>query len=244
MDSSERPDRSALPSRRNLLKLGVTGLGAAGLAALGTSTTSVEAQTPGSGQGQQPPMPPRPEGIVSLAGRVVEDWTEPWIWRPSEWPGQPLVLNVVGNPQPPRAVSPGNRFAPLYSFNGSSPGPTIRVRGHETLRVTVRNHLGPNLGRVPKGACPDPFEQRPDLMEKAFCNIATVEGLDCKNPALLTTRIVFEHAHHLLDMTPATLIDTNCLSGPVNLPHASHTTNLHTHGLHTQPGVNANGTFG
>jgi FtsP/CotA-like multicopper oxidase with cupredoxin domain len=246
-DINNDTDKNAsLPSRRSVLKLGASGLGAAGLAALGAgsiATPAVNAQTPGSGQGQQPPKPPSPEAIVTLTGRVVEDWTEPWIWRPSEWPDQPLVLNVVSNPSPPRAISPGNRFAPLYSFNGSSPGPTIRVRGDERLRVIVRNHLGPNLGRVPKGPCPDPFEQRPEVMGKAFCAMATAEGMDCKAPAL-TTRIVFEHFHQLLDLTPATMIDTACLSGPVNLPHASHTTNLHTHGLHTQPGLNANGTFG
>ena len=37
-------------------------------------------------------------------------------------------------------------------------------------------------------------------------------------------------------------MDTNCLSGHVNVPHGSHTTNLHTHGLHVEPGMNANGT--
>lgn len=244
MDSAHdyRPD-AGLISRRNLLKMSATGLGAAGLAALGTSTTSVGAQTPGSGQGQRPPRPPAPEAIVDPAAAVVENWTEPWIWRPSDWPNESLVLNVVGNPAPPRAISPGNNFVPLYSYNGSSPGPTIRVRGNERLRVVVRNHLGPNLGRVPKAPCPDPFEQHPDVMAKAFCGIATDAGMDCKAPAL-TTRLVLENIHHLMANTPAPMIDTACLSGPVNLPHASHTTNLHTHGLHTQPGVNPNGTFG
>ena len=27
----------------------------------------------------------------------VEDWSEPWVWRPEEWPGQPLTLKIVGN---------------------------------------------------------------------------------------------------------------------------------------------------
>jgi len=245
-DNDIRKDDASLPSRRQMLKLGASGLGAAGLAALGAGSvaaTTVDAQTPGSGQGQQPPKPPAPDAIVTLSGRVVEDWTEPWIWRPSDWPGQPLVLNVVSNPSPPRAVSPGNRFTPLYSFNGSSPGPTIRLRGDERLRVTVRNHLGPNLGVVPKGPCPDPFEQRPELMDKVFCAIAAAEGVECTSQAV-PLRVVFDHFHHLMDVVPATMIETACLSGPVNLPHASHTTNLHTHGLHTQPGLNANGTFG
>ena len=81
----------------------------------------------------------------------VEDWSEPWVWRPEEWPGQPLTLQIVGNRHVPRAVSPGNRFTPLFSFNGSSPGPTIRTRGDAVLRVKLRNMLGPNHGQVPKG---------------------------------------------------------------------------------------------
>jgi len=232
-------------SRRTLLKLSAAGLGASGIATLGIGSAPLAAadeQTPGSGQGPQPPKRPAPESVVNLQAIAMEDWTEPWIWRPSDWPGESLVLNVVGNPNPPRAVSPGNRFTPLYSFNGSSPGPTIRVRGDERLRVTVRNHLGPNLGRVPKGPCPDPFEQHPSVVEAGLCNISKANGLACTAP--LTTPQVFEHFHELMAATPASLIDTSCLSGPVNLPHASHTTNLHTHGLHTEPGLNANGTFG
>ena len=124
-------------TRRRMLELGATGLGATGLAAFVAPDASASAsgdQAPGSGQGQQPPKPPAPEAIVDIAAAYTEDWCEPWIWRPTDWPGQPLVLNLVGNPNPPRAVSPGNRFTPLYSFNGASPGPTIRMRATDPLR--------------------------------------------------------------------------------------------------------------
>ena len=137
---------------------------------------------------------------------------------------------------------PATGSRPLYSFNGTSPGPTIRVRGNERLRVTVRNHLGPNLGRVPVGPCPDPFEQQPEVFAAAICRMQKEVGIDCKAPP--TTPLIFEHIHELLDAMPAPVRDTSCLPGPVNLPHASHTTNLHTHGLHVNPGINANGTFG
>ena len=245
MSQPQDDRKTAKLSRRKMLRLGATGLGATGLAALGAASIPLSArsdQTPGSGQGPQPPKPPAPDDVVNLATIPVEDWTEPWIWRPSEWPGEPLVLNVVGNPNPPRAASAGNRYTPLYSFNGTSPGPTIRLRGNERLRVTVRNHLGPNLGKVPIGPCPDPFEQRPEVLLEAFCGMAKHSGLDCKAPP--TTPMVFEHIHELLEAMPAPTRDHACLSGPVNIPHASHTTNLHTHGLHVNPGVNANGTFG
>jgi hypothetical protein len=113
-------------TRRRMLKLGATGLGATTLAALVTPdalATPAGDQAPGSGQGPQPPKPPAPDAIVNIATALTEDWCEPWIWRPTDWPGQPLVLNLVGNPNPPRAVSPGNRFTPLYSRIRSSRAP-------------------------------------------------------------------------------------------------------------------------
>jgi FtsP/CotA-like multicopper oxidase with cupredoxin domain len=235
----EAPAKHLL-KRRELLQLG-----AASVAALGTRSFPIAArviQTPGSGQGRQPPKAPAPEAVADPATMTVEDWTEPWLWRPSDWPNQPLALNVVGNAHPPRGISPGNQFTPLYSFNGSSPGPTIRVRGTERLRVTVRNHLGPNLSRVPKGPAPDPFEVRPDVLDAAFCRMQKDAGLSCAAPP--NARTVFGHFHEFFEGSPVELVDTSCLSGHVNVPHGSHTTNLHTHGVHVEPGFNANGTSG
>ena len=236
---SVRRKGAGLLARRQVLQLGLTGV-----AALGTSGVPVPgaAQTPGSGQGRQAPQPPAPESVPDLALMPVEDWTEPWIWRPSEWPNQPLALNVVGNAHPPRATSPGNRFTPLFSFNGSSPGPTIRMRGNEQLRVTLRNHLGFNASRVPKGPAPDPFEVRPDQRDAAFCRMQKMAGKGCETPP--NARTVFGHFHEFFEGSPVELVDTSCISGHVNLPHGSHTTNLHTHGLHVHPGMNANGTAG
>jgi FtsP/CotA-like multicopper oxidase with cupredoxin domain len=162
------------------------------------------------------------------------------VWRPADWPGQQLTLHVVGNRHPPRAVSPGNRFTPLYSFNGSSPGPTIRMRGDAVLRVKLRNLLGPNHGQVPKGPAPDPFEVAPGDFAAALCAISKSQGSDCLAPP---PRIL-DHMHELLRYVPAAFVDTSCLSSPANVPHGSHTTNLHTHGVHVQPGGNPNGTQG
>ena len=173
---------------------------------------------------------------------TVEDWTEPWLWRPSDWPNQPLALNVVGNAHPPRGTSPGNQFTPLYSFNGSSPGPTIRLRGTERLRVTVRNHLGPNLSRVPKGPAPDPFEVRPDVLDAAFCRMQKDAGIRVRRRRMREPSSVTSTSSSRA--VRSSWSSTSCLSGHVNVPHGSHTTNLHTHGLHVEPGFNANGTSG
>ncbi len=227
-----------LVGRREMLQLGV--------AAVAAGNLPVEArtlQTPGSGQGQRPPQAPALSEIVNVEAMPVEDWSEPWVWRPSEWPREVLALNVVGNAHPPRATSPGNRFAPLYSFNGSSPGPTIRMRGNETLRVKLRNFLGRNFGLVPKGPAPDPFELRPEALAAVFCAMQKAEGLEC-GPVPPPGRRIFKNFDQFFTQMPVPLVDTSCLSGPVNVPHGSHTTNLHTHGLHVQPGSNANGTLG
>ena len=92
---------------------------------------------------QRPPEPPAPETIANPATMRVEDWSEPWVWRPEEWPGQPLTLQIVGNRHLPRAVAPGNRFTPLYSFNGASPGPTIRTRGDARSAREGAKHARP-----------------------------------------------------------------------------------------------------
>jgi len=226
--------------RRELLQLGAAGVAAIGAAGLPLAAPA--AQTPGSGQGQQPPKPPAPDAIADVAAQNAEDWTEPWVWRPSEWPGQALSLHIVGNAHPPRGTSPGNRFTPLFSFNGSSPGPTIRLRGNERLRVTLRNHLGPSLSRVPKGPAPDPFEQRPEVLDATFCRMLKAAGKPCTDAP--TGALVFGHFHEFFEDGSVPLVDASCLPGHVNVPHGAHTTNLHTHGLHVEPGFNANGTAG
>ena len=233
-------DRKHLLKRRQLLQLGIGGISALGTAAL--PITTVTAQTPGSGQGPQPPQPPTPTTVVDVTRMTVEDWTEPWIWRPSDWPGQPLALDVVGHAHPPRATSVGNRFTPLFSFNGSSPGPTIRLRGDDVLRVTFRNHLGPTLSRVPKGPAADPFEVHPDMLAAAFCRMQKAAGGTCEAPP--NARTIFGHFHEFFEGSPAQLVDASCVSGHVNVPHGSHTTNLHTHGLHVEPGFTADGKVG
>jgi FtsP/CotA-like multicopper oxidase with cupredoxin domain len=224
--------------RRELLQLGIGGLAALGV----TNGSSDAAPQPGSGRGPQPPQPPTPDAVTNLATTTVEDWSEPWIWRPSEWPNQSLALNLVGNAHPPRATSTGNRYTPLFSFNGVSPGPTIRLRGNERLRVTLRNHLGPSMGRVPRGPAADPFEVHPAALAAAFCRMQTAVGQPCTEPP--AANVIFGHFHEFYEDSPNDLVDTRCISGHVNVPHGSHTTNLHTHGLHVNPGFNANGTVG
>lgn len=86
---------------------------------------------------------------------VAETWNEPWVWRPSDWPGQQLDLQVVENQNPGINVGLGNPGSVIFSFGGNTPGPTIRMKGDETLFVRLRNHLATNAGQTAVGPGPD-----------------------------------------------------------------------------------------
>ena len=168
-DKTDKTDRG----RRRFLQLSVSGATALVVGELSSSTSEGASakQKRGGGAGSQ---------------KALEDnWVEPWEWRPSDWPGQQLHLNLVKHASP-KAVfgdaDTGDMEPFLFSYNGTSPGPTIRLKGNETLFLKVRNLLGPNA--------------------KDYC-----------------------------------------LPGHTNGKHQIHTTNLHTHGLHIEPGRNPDGTF-
>ena len=153
---------------------------------------------------------------------AAETWNEPWIWRPSDWPGQQLDLNVVENENPGAIVGFGNQTAVLFSYNGSTPGPTIRMRGDETLLLRLRNHLGLDRGSTYVGPFPDggarpPYFSAQQSMRKAA---SRAEALGQRQQ-------------------PRTDF---CLGEHTNGVHSLHDTNLHTHGLHVRPGRNPDGT--
>ncbi len=88
---------------------------------------------------------PRPVDSVDIIDPEfarAANWQEPWTWRPELWPDAQLNLNVVRSQNPGLSPSPGNPAPMLFSYNGSSPGPSIRVRSDGILQVKVRNNLG------------------------------------------------------------------------------------------------------
>ncbi|HKJ56497.1 MAG TPA: multicopper oxidase domain-containing protein [Nitriliruptoraceae bacterium] len=149
-----------------------------------------------------------------------ETWNEPWVWRPSDWPGQPLVLNVVENQNPGAVIGFGNPSQVLFSYGGATPGPTIRMRGDEDLLVTLRNMLGLDAGITYVAAYPDPLTLTGYLGDEPLA-LAAVQQLAA---ALGNRRSDF------------------CLGEHTNGVHTVHTTNLHSHGLHVRPGRNPDGT--
>ena len=166
----------------------------------------------GQGAGGGPNVP-------AVGAGATENWAEPWVWRPSDWPGQQLHLNVVENENPGRAVGFGNPGSILFSYGGNTPGPTIRMKGDEILFVKLRNMLGEDLGRSPIRESPDTGGLTP--------------GLDMQ---------IQRQGGDTYAVIPAEVKHDTCLGEHTNGLHAAHVTNLHTHGLHVRPGRNPNGT--
>jgi len=236
----DQPERK----RREFLKLsaaGVVGSLAACTApgALQESGQVTAAPTvPDRGLSEVEPIPPEVGNLVDPGFLQVETWQEPWTWHPEQWPGDALELNVVGNQSPGVSPSPGNPNPALFSFNGISPGPTVRVRSDGELLIRVRNLLGKNHGMVPVGLVPDIFDLPPDITQE-ICTLAgqPPAGVDntpsCRAPAFPDeSRRVTGH-----DQRPNWDI-----GGHINGVHSAHTTNLHTHGLHVSPLTNPDGS--
>src|SRR5215471_13868120 len=86
-------DGLASPARRQLLQIGAAGL-AAVAASSGASLLARDAQNAVTPRGSEA-APPSADGVIDPSAIAAETWTEPWIWRPADWPGQTLDLNVV-----------------------------------------------------------------------------------------------------------------------------------------------------
>jgi FtsP/CotA-like multicopper oxidase with cupredoxin domain len=218
-DSARRPH--AL-TRRTLLQTALVAP-----AALPLARETAAQGTPGAGSGtgggggggahatpdaHAAPPAPQPTPINPDA---PETWLEPWVWRPGDWPGQQLELNVVENENPGDIVGYGNPSAVLFSYNGATPGPTIRMRGDEILLLRLRNMLGLNHGSTYVGPYPDPKELPKNINPQDVNKKAQELG----------------NFHH-----------DYCLGEHTNGTHAVRTTNIHTHGLHVRPGRNPDGT--
>ncbi|MDQ3657868.1 MAG: hypothetical protein M3457_22685, partial [Chloroflexota bacterium] len=110
-------------NRRRLVQTAL--LGAAGVPLAAQAIAQGDGSGGGGGRGSRQGTPvatpvAQPDVIPAAA---VETWDEPWVWRPSDWPGQQLELNVVENENPGATVGFGNPNAVLFSYNAATPGP-------------------------------------------------------------------------------------------------------------------------
>ena len=211
-----RAETTSGMGRRDFLQVGLLGVAAASCAGVSpvvdVGGTGKEAGGTGSGRAAQL------QDVSAVKGGDPETWNEPWVWRPSDWPGQQLHLNVVENQNPGKGVGLGNPGSILFSYGGNTPGPTIRMKGDETLFIKLRNLLSQDFGETYVGPFPHDTptsKQTPDTI---------LEAARAKSKALGNFREDF------------------CLGEHTNGVHSIHVTNLHTHGLHVSPSRNPNGT--
>jgi FtsP/CotA-like multicopper oxidase with cupredoxin domain len=157
---------------------------------------------------------PSPSGlpVVDLA-EAAETWIEPSVWRPDG--ERQLVHTVVGDTN-------GLRF----SYGGVSPGPTVRMRGDQTLHLRIENTLGPDLGLSAPGPAVDPGAGYPGPEGAVY---ATLKGDDRFGEGI--------------GRIPTSLEPDWALGEHMNGVHSAHVTNLHSHGLHVTSGRHENGTY-
>jgi len=226
------------PARRRLLQLGAAGVASAFGGTHSLTASDGQAPLPAA---PQAPASPDATGVVDPASVPFETWTEPWVWRPGDWPGQVLDLNVVERNEPDKAPSQGQVFPGQFSFGGISPGPTIRMRSDGVLRVRLRNLLGADFGKMWVGQCPDPLSLTPDVafaFEREMAKAAGRPIPEKPDPAFN----ILEYQEPLARFLSVTTMDGHCMTGVSNSEHGSRVTNIHTHGLHVSPGVNPGGT--
>jgi FtsP/CotA-like multicopper oxidase with cupredoxin domain len=236
-----------IQKRREFIKLSAAGVvgSLAACAAPGTQREAAPAATapepesvPDRGLSKVEPVPPEVGNLVDPELLPAETWQEPWTWRSEEWSGDSLELNVVGNQSPGPSPSPGNPNPSLFSFNGISPGPTVRVRNDGELLIRVRNLLGKNHGEVPVGPVPDFFDLPPDIAQ----DICTLAGQPPEEDGTSPSCFVPVQPKAIQQITGHDQRPNWDIGGHINGVHAAHTTNLHTHGLHVSPGTNPDGS--
>ena len=225
--------------RREFVQAGLAGA-AATLGVKGAPLEELAAPQEAASAGPCPPTEPLPCNEVPGAGTASpETWNTAWVWRPGNWPGQQLDLNVVENQNPGPPVTLGNPNAILFSYGNNTPGPTIRMKGDETLYVKLRNLLGQDFGSTAVGPNPDPRALTPGL-DAEVCKL--VHGGQVCDKETLKTFSASENLPEVHEVTKADVREDFCLGEHTNGVHSVRVTNLHTHGLHVRPSLNPDGT--
>jgi FtsP/CotA-like multicopper oxidase with cupredoxin domain len=247
----QKADKPAAIERREFIKLGATGVvaslaGCAAPSVLSPGPDGAGANAlPEDAAGAQMPSDealniPEIGDLADPETMFSEDWQEPWTWRPEQWPDDQLALNVVRNQNPGISSSPGNPLSSIFSYNGISPGPTIRVRNDGEVRIRLRNTLPLNEYLTPFGPAPDPLDVVP-AKRAAICALTGDPPL-LSNPEDPTSCPVFIFPEAWHEVLGFAVRPGWTLNQHMNGIHCAHTTNIHYHGLHVFPQKNEDGS--
>jgi FtsP/CotA-like multicopper oxidase with cupredoxin domain len=238
-DPSQR-DPSTL-HRRDFLKLGATGVA---VSMAGAAPLDARPPTHG-GPPQQASQAPSADDVMDPKQVPVETWQEPWIWRPGDWPGDHLELNVIRNQNPGPSTSPGVEIPTLYSYGGMSPAPTIRARGDEAVAVRLRNHMGLDRQMTPVGPCPDLVDILPHDRREVCKLVWAADGTEVEDPetARCPGFIGFFRPEETFQHLPVRRVPGYANLSHTNGQRTAHVTNIHTHGLHVPPNHNPDGSL-
>jgi len=131
--NGESPDMGMAPNPRHIGRRELLAVTAA-VAVLLPEAASAAAAVP---ENASAAARPAAEPTLQELQEAVDDWAEPWVWRPHDWPGQQLHLNVVEHASPaavfgdaisdPQGVVQADVGNVLFSYNGTSPG-SVRPR--------------------------------------------------------------------------------------------------------------------
>lgn len=162
---SEQEEEASLLSRRAFLQASVKGAGATALGAAGLGAAVPASAVEGFVAPREDACEDTTTFVPIDPDTAVETWAEPWVWRPANWAGRELHLTVVENAAPVAITGTGfeNLRPLLFSYGGITPGPTIRIRGDETLYLQLRNLLGLDNGETVVGPYPDPVTLPPGV---------------------------------------------------------------------------------
>src|SRR5262249_8398768 len=89
----------------------------------------------------------------------------------------------------------------------------------------------------------DPLELTPPLAKELLCHAAKADGLPCSDTPPPNATLL-EHLNHGYEIVKAKVLNSYTITEGSNGTHCTRVTNLHTHGLHVEPLINADGTFG
>lgn len=215
-DVDQAVEKGATDRRKFLKASAAAGVGALGLASITLNGSAGQTRVQQSSATILPsatPLPSITPPPLTSTSSQPENWGEPMVWRVGDWIGQQLDLNAVYH-SAPLAVLGFSPFAP-------NANPNLNPDGTDLLFSFSGIAPGPTV------------RMRGD--ETFYLKLRNLLPLNAGTSDVPFPDDSYEDGFFTLE------IDDWCLGEHLNGVHSTHTTNIHTHGLHVRPGQNPDG---